>query len=159
MTPYTHRPLETPTTIRLALLLPNVRKSESDIIKVGLEHHEISAVSKLYGALSYVWGDPSKIHAIEIDGQEFGITKSPMYFLQRPREEQCYFWIDAICINQDEDAVEEKAVQILLMEQIYESAKFVHIDLGPAATKAEEYAMNEMEHMYNTIFLEFNRMD
>jgi hypothetical protein len=43
--------------------------------------------------------------------------------------EYSYFWLDAICINQAD--LEEKAVQIPLMKQIYSNADIVVIWLGP----------------------------
>jgi heterokaryon incompatibility protein (HET) len=145
MAPFKYKPLETPTTIRLAVIPPTSGRPEHEMLDVKLEHHEISEASKKYNALSYVWGSPDRIHMIKIDGQDFWVTKNLMYFLRRPREEQSYWWIDAISINQDD--VEDKSVQIPLMRQIYESADFVHVELGPAESPAEEYALNEMKHM------------
>lgn len=46
----------------------------------------------------------------------------------RKREKQRFLWIDAICINQNDN--KEKACQVQLMEEIYQQAENVHVWLG-----------------------------
>jgi hypothetical protein len=46
----------------------------------------------------------------------------------RKREKQRFLWIDAICINQNDN--KEKACQVQLMGEIYQQAENVHVWLG-----------------------------
>ncbi|KAL1607837.1 hypothetical protein SLS60_002775 [Paraconiothyrium brasiliense] len=76
-----------------------------------------------FTALSYVWGDPTAPKSILIDGTtRFWVTRNlfdALKTLRRP-DGALMFWIDAICINQDDP--EEKRWQIGLMRRIYRQA-------------------------------------
>ncbi|KAJ4353241.1 uncharacterized protein N0V89_004968 [Didymosphaeria variabile] len=76
-----------------------------------------------FTALSYVWGDPTAPKSILIDGKtRFWVTRNlfdALKTLRRP-DGALMFWIDAICINQDDP--EEKRWQIGLMRRIYRQA-------------------------------------
>ncbi|OCK78908.1 hypothetical protein K432DRAFT_300975 [Lepidopterella palustris CBS 459.81] len=83
-----------------------------------------------YKALSYVWGDASQTLPIQLDGQAFDVTvnlKSALRRLRHPSGPQTY-WIDAICINQND--ISERNQQVSLMRNIYEEATIVEIWLG-----------------------------
>ena len=87
-----------------------------------------------YRALSYVWGDPTITEPICLNGVNFKVTKNLYTALQAILEhysgdsEFRYFWIDAICINQN-DAT-EKTRQVGLMYDIYSRATEVIMWLG-----------------------------
>ena len=83
-----------------------------------------------YNALSYAWGDPNKTVTILVDDCIFHATEnleSALRHVQASESES--LWIDAVCINQRNDA--EKSSQVQMMGSIYERAKTVIIWLGP----------------------------
>lgn len=96
-----------------------------------------------YEALSYAWGDPDTRHrdVVLVDGREVRVTASLSAALRMLRREgdERHLWIDAICINQDDD--EEKTEQVNMMRRIYRSCSQCDIWLGPldgvAASDAE----------------------
>ncbi|KAF1998998.1 HET-domain-containing protein [Amniculicola lignicola CBS 123094] len=97
----------------------------------------------IYRALSYRWGAPSQaaeaagvtdapICPIICNDQELLITKNLFDFLSRQAAEDdtesTLWWIDAICINQQD--LEERGHQILKMIKIYSYATDVLVWLG-----------------------------
>lgn len=73
-----------------------------------------------YDALSYVWGDPTAPRkSITIDENEVQVSQNLWLGLRRIRSqfEIRTFWVDQLCINQNDD--EEKAHQVGLMGEIY----------------------------------------
>jgi len=89
--------------------------------------------SPTYEALSYVWGDPTPVKSLLVDGQTLGVPYSTWEVLQELRYTcKCRtVWIDAVCINQSD--VEERTAQVQLMGQIYKLASSVRVWLGPAS--------------------------
>ncbi|KAF4446745.1 HET domain-containing protein [Fusarium austroafricanum] len=96
----------------------------------------LSAQDGGYCAISYVWGKPEFLYNLEIredsDTSYLRITASVDNLLRtfRSQDQPCKFWIDALCIDQDNET--EKGHQIPLMGRIYEQATEVRIWLGPA---------------------------
>ena len=90
-----------------------------------------------YEALSYVWGDPAVVVDIRIqaaqpsvDHQRLRITQNlelALHFLRRSIETRC-LWVDAICIDQRNNA--EKSKQVPLMKDIYSQCTSDLIWLG-----------------------------
>jgi hypothetical protein len=83
-----------------------------------------------YKALSYTWGDPSKVKPITLNGKRMNVTENlwnALYYLRDARRPQT-FWVDAICIDQSN--IEEKNIQIPLMSFIYSRAQEVVVWLG-----------------------------
>ena len=89
-----------------------------------------------YEALSYHWGDgePTEEITLNTKGKDF-----PDPFMVRPnlasalrqlryRDRPRYLWIDAICINQDDNS--ERNVQVALMDGVYKGASEVCVWLG-----------------------------
>lgn len=74
--------------------------------------------------------------------------------LKRLPAEEEYFWIDAICINQEDS--EEKASQVAMMGEIYKMASSVVIWLGP---EREHYADETMDALREIWRLEEARVD
>ncbi len=106
-----------------------------------------------YEALSYVWGAPDNRHYIVVDSgvapekdHGLSVTKkwaklsiqvnlmAALRHLRQPSTSRT-LWIDAICINQEDN--DEKAIQIQQMPNIYQSARRVVIWLGPAANDSQ----------------------
>jgi hypothetical protein len=118
--------------IRLVTISPPSPTHEVDI-ECCLSHtplHEAPA----YEALSYTWadedGDSSLSSKIILDGFPFLVTRNleaALRQLRLPSGERI-FWIDAICIDQKNDA--ERSHQVAMMKIIYEKADEVAIWLG-----------------------------
>ncbi|KAI1658542.1 HET-domain-containing protein [Daldinia decipiens] len=134
---YPYRKLEG-TDIRLLSIVP-----ATDHILPGTDHiecllHQIpleEVAPRPFSALSYVWGDVTDKRTILLEGERFQVTRNLFIALGGIREGPedlylpgDYYWIDAICINQ-EDA-EERSQQIQRMSDIYRIGCSV-IWLGP----------------------------
>ena len=91
-----------------------------------------------YEALSYHWGEGEPTEEIILNTKE---KEFPDPFMVRPnlasalkqlryRDRSRYLWIDAICINQDDNS--ERNVQVALMDGVYSGASEVCVWLGDA---------------------------
>ncbi|KAF2677125.1 hypothetical protein K458DRAFT_320357, partial [Lentithecium fluviatile CBS 122367] len=127
-TPYPCKPL-TPGEIRILTLLPG---SWMDPVVCELKNVPFEkARAEGYTALSYCWGPPSQPryivvvnnHYMAVGGQLF----DALVYLRWTREPRD-FWIDAICIRQDDN--DEKSLQLPVMRDIYAFAKRVDVWLG-----------------------------
>ena len=83
-----------------------------------------------YEALSYVWGIESASCQIQINGCQFPIKpnlEAALRALAKPptAPSERLLWIDAICINQNDNA--EKNLQVQMMRSIYSRAESVLI--------------------------------
>lgn len=78
-----------------------------------------SEVFRSSEALSYTWGDLPATHPLKIESKMFTIGKNLYDSLQRLRlpDKERRVWVDAICINQADNA--ERSNQVNLMGQIY----------------------------------------
>ena len=77
-------------------------------------------------AISYAWGDAKPVDKIWFNSARYlDLTSSASELLRHLAAcgTSLYFWIDAVCINQDDKA--EKASQIDLMHQVYSQAEEV----------------------------------
>ncbi|PSR80162.1 heterokaryon incompatibility protein-domain-containing protein, partial [Coniella lustricola] len=85
-----------------------------------------------YEAISYVWGNPqaSKRSVIQVNGMPMSITQSLYTALKRYRlaEQTRTMWADAICINQED--LQERSLQVLLMGRVYSQCTTCQIWLG-----------------------------
>lgn len=156
MTSFTYEPLATPSTLRLVIIPATSISSGNENLQLSLQHKELSEVRKHYYALSYVWGNPEKVHTIGLNGQDFQVTDNLMFFLRRRRTVTLTFWIDAICIDQDDKA--ERSREIPRMAEIYENASAVYADLGPAS-EDEQSAFRKMEYLSTFFSAEMRRVD
>lgn len=97
-----------------------------------------------YYALSYVWGDPSPVCEIVINGQETKISQNLGDALLSIRENSKFrvIWADALCINQTDK--EEKSWQVQQMAYLYARAKTVISWLGPSFDDSTQ-ALMELE--------------
>ncbi|KAH8807178.1 heterokaryon incompatibility, partial [Xylogone sp. PMI_703] len=82
-----------------------------------------------YEAVSYVWGSSDKSHTLKLIVDDFkqlqvlSITQSLYNVLRQIRPPSHYkrlLWIDAICINQEDNV--EKSIQVNQMDRIYREA-------------------------------------
>ncbi|KAL4724488.1 hypothetical protein ACLX1H_007929 [Fusarium chlamydosporum] len=136
--------------IRLLSLQPALRDSlpiECELMTVNLDPTEAFPGERLvspteaainnrpaYEALSYVWGDPSNPIAIKLNNRDATVTRNlhAALLALRSYTEKRILWVDALCINQQD--LDERASQVMLMRFIYEGSSRVVIFLGPSTT-------------------------
>ena len=105
-----------------------------------------------YEALSYHWGSGEASFKVKIYTEGF-----PGFFRVRPnlhaalnqlrlRDRPRRLWIDAICINQDDN--DEKNAQVSLMADVYSKAQSVCVWLGEA-TLDSDLALNFISRIVN----------
>lgn len=117
------------------------------IVEVSLTATDLdSAISKGFVALSYVWGDPTDVQPIRINGTQACVTSSLAAFLRHLRQfwngkQDQPFWVDAICINQANLA--ERTSQIRYMHKIYSSAQMTACWLGNFTNDGFAYELLE----------------
>jgi hypothetical protein len=117
----------TKNEIRLLRILPNPTMNEG--IQCSLSIASLDDNPR-YQALSYAWDDRATPQEIFLDGQPFPVTKNledALWCLQS-RSRSKVFWIDAICINQNDNL--ERNHQVGRMRTIYKQAKDVVVWLG-----------------------------
>jgi hypothetical protein len=122
-----------PNLIRLLLLLPS--NDEPENLRCGLFEYTIQEAeggSHPYEALSYVWGSGGNPRSIIIDNQKLAVTENLYKALLRLRDRKITrtIWVDAICINQEDEI--EKGLQIQFMAAIFAKASRVIVWLGEA---------------------------
>lgn len=88
-----------------------------------------------YCAISYVWGDPTHLRDIELDGLQVPVLATAVEALQQMHaaafiasSHTAYIWVDAVCIDLDND--QERAQQVMIMSEIYSNATQVLAFLG-----------------------------
>ncbi|XDG07642.1 hypothetical protein ABKA04_007257 [Annulohypoxylon sp. FPYF3050] len=88
-----------------------------------------------YEALSYVWGNRDNKKFIWLGDHKFEVTDNLWLALRRLRNPSTprVLWIDAICINQEDN--KEKSHQVGMMGDIYKGCKNCVIWLGESAEK------------------------
>ncbi|KAF2725939.1 HET-domain-containing protein [Polychaeton citri CBS 116435] len=86
-----------------------------------------------YAAASYTWGASKDTALIRLNGRPFlvGITCYDLLKQAVQHGITGYLWVDAICINQDDD--EEKSDQVAMMGDIYRNAENVYVFSGAHA--------------------------
>ncbi|KAF4626721.1 hypothetical protein G7Y89_g11436 [Cudoniella acicularis] len=99
-----------------------------------------------YSALSYTWGTPTKEKMIMVNGSTMQVTSNLFSALQHLRfgNEDRLLWIDAICIDQDNN--QEKNHQVRYMGDIYREAERVVIWLGPS-TEQTDLVMDSIKRL------------
>ena len=83
-------------------LLPDIECSLENVTQFNTD-------PRPYAALSYCWGDASVTRPIKLNGDTFYVTTNLWNCLSVLRTEDFadYYWVDAICINQQDN--EEKS--------------------------------------------------
>ncbi|KAH7420154.1 heterokaryon incompatibility protein-domain-containing protein [Cadophora sp. MPI-SDFR-AT-0126] len=99
-----------------------------------------------YCALSYTWGDAIIKVPILVNDSTLHVTTNLFTALKHIREDNSpvTLWIDAICINQEDD--EEKSSQVKMMREIYDNAEHTRSWLGPAEDGTDA-AMAELDRV------------
>lgn len=85
-----------------------------------------------YEALSYVWGTSVSSEKIIVNEEEVTVTSNLLSALRHLRDSEATrtFWVDALCINQDDQ--DERSRQVRIMGDIYRNATVVFCWLGEA---------------------------
>jgi ankyrin repeat protein len=99
-----------------------------------------------YTALSYAWGNPGSEYRISLNGRQVKVRRNLWRFLSQVRQHPAVLfdlvWIDALCIEQDDD--DERTHQVALMGEIYKSAERVIAWLGPSYSGSDQ-AMHDLQ--------------
>ncbi|KAK7999231.1 hypothetical protein PG991_014906 [Apiospora marii] len=127
---FQYQPLGSARSTRLITLFPApASQRDSEII---IELSECALESTIeYEALSYTWGDQQPSRDITCNGAMLRVTENVHLALRRLRSDQGQqrtLWIDALSINQQDEA--EKTAQVSEMGLIYTRAKRVNVWLG-----------------------------
>ncbi|KAK0634161.1 heterokaryon incompatibility protein-domain-containing protein [Immersiella caudata] len=134
--------------IRLLRLLPKTPDAATDAIACEIRPFDFASAPP-FSALSWAWGTPYGIEEdIRVNDAAFKLTNPSLlnalqhlrrYFTNSgsPAAAPDWIWIDALCINQED--IQEKSNQVMLMASVYERARKVISWLGsgdPAITSA-----------------------
>lgn len=127
-------PLSAPASLRLLEILP---QRSNGRIQVRL-WETTEAVA--YRCLSYMWGDQAARFPILVNGRQMSIGHGLYTFLEvaQDRFSKESLWIDAVCINQDDN--KEKSSQVQRMGKIFSNAIEVLVWLGNSQTIAELFS-------------------
>ena len=112
--------------------------SFEDPIKCHLEHQKRDVDGGVpYEALSYMWGSPTCPQEILLNDQPLEIRQNLLAALRRLRNEKSarHLWIDALCINQQD--LQERSAQVLIMSRIYRRATRVLVWLGESQDESD----------------------
>jgi hypothetical protein len=131
--------------IKILEILP-VDPKEPDVIRCTLRNRE-PWDKRPYTALSYVWGDPQVVTPIVVNGRQvpttINLAEALCHLRGRPEHAKS-LWIDALCIDQQNE--QEKNQQVQMMDTIYREANTVVAWLG-AADDASKRAMETMKKL------------
>lgn len=142
---YKYQSLPDSHSIRLA-----TRKADigSDIWACTFDTADINHPPE-YVTLSYCWGDVNHLIPIRCDYGTVMVTQSASEMLKK----LCYgpmpFWINSLCINQQD--LMERNEQVTLMADIYSKASLVLVCLGPDLYKDTELLFNAFKHLVEEI--------
>lgn len=135
-TTYTYEGLQSPRHIRLLELSKNDGADEDDVpVVYSLVQVELPSGDAVldFEALSYTWGDPSRVSGLHLHGHPglIGLTASLTEALPHvtKHSKTKRLWVDQLCINQID--TEERSIQVGLMAEIYQRATQVIIWLDP----------------------------
>ena len=125
--PYQYQALPPGSYIRILHLQPG---RAGDRLICSLQVASLDEVAGRYDALSYEWGPPSQVCAIEVDGCLLYIRSNLYSYLNliREQEEVIRTWVDAICI--DQSSVDEKNEQVQQMWVVYCNAATTRVFLN-----------------------------
>ena len=155
--PFKHPSINADSQIRLISLLPpegQADRGESrEPLQCEIEVHSLTDAPE-YEALSYTWGGihrhmPISVLGKDNDGNEtekaLFATPQLLMALRRLRlvSASRRFWIDQLCIDQDNP--KEVGSQVQLMGDIYRTARRVVIWLGEDRTHLSPYLKNEAD--------------
>lgn len=133
----------------IRLLKFHSQQSPGDYLKCTLQHFKLDE-SLEFHALSYVWGDPKKTKPILVNNRKFEVTENlhdALNALWTLTPANVWWWIDSICINQQNIA--ERSTQVSRMAQIYSTARSVTSWLGSDIENIElvDYVARSVEKL------------
>ncbi|KAI2465775.1 heterokaryon incompatibility protein-domain-containing protein [Annulohypoxylon bovei var. microspora] len=132
-----YQKLASPTHIRLLALLPCLPGHRHVNIRCYLGEEDSTSCYP-YEALSYVWGDASVTRTITVNDESIDVTKNlenALRDLRRTDGKLRILWVDALCINQQDN--EERTQQVRQMDMIYKDAREVLVWLGRGSIKSD----------------------
>jgi hypothetical protein len=137
---YKYKNLLEPDAIRLILLQPSVdvqSQVHCNLIHTTLTEWDEDIIDS-YTAISYVWGDATRMTDILVNNKALSITATLDSALRhiRSHDRVSRLWADAICINQED--IGERNQQVRQMSSVYSYAYRTVIYLGEAIPEAEE---------------------
>ncbi|CAP70497.1 uncharacterized protein PODANS_3_5670 [Podospora anserina S mat+] len=143
--PYQYQPLDLDAdSIRLVRLCKGL--SNEQIHCELLETYVHASKGVPYEALSYTWGTIDREESIIIGRNSTLQVTENLYTalvnLRHPHTDRL-LWIDAICIDQNND--KERGHQVGQMRRIYQNAEEVLVWLGPGRTAEAQLAMKFLE--------------
>ncbi|EPE32054.1 heterokaryon incompatibility protein [Glarea lozoyensis ATCC 20868] len=149
---YPYKSLDSATNelrlLRLLSLASSNRTAASAASDDTQDYHDTEIVCELfhafaddkpkYHALSYTWGSAEGTELISLDGIQVPVTENLADALKNIRDDHnnIVLWVDAICINQQDDA--EKSKQVSRMRYIYGSSFSTIVFLGASDDKHDE---------------------
>jgi hypothetical protein len=130
-----------PTTPQIRLLHIHPSSNHDDPIKCSLSVHNLDKTLE-FTALSYEWGRPPRkhgdkptVHINYLWTLEIQVNLDKALRHLRQPDKPLLIWVDAVCINQNDNA--EKGQQVGLMAEIYGSASQTYVWLGPSANDSD----------------------
>lgn len=130
----------------LPLTLPTAKSgSQIRLLKIGWVRDELRTNLKVfklhqspsYRALSYTWGDAKDPPLWRVNGVRFPVTRNLHAALEHlsVRYPDQWVWIDAICIDQSNEGLQEREHQVSLMRDIYHRADEVLVWLSGSTSR------------------------
>lgn len=118
---------------------------------IRLEIFELSGAPP-YTALSYTWGTAHQRVSVLINGEPSLVQYNCAYALEKLRMNDlgANFWIDALCIDQNNDL--EKGYQVQLMVRIYGAAQHVAASCGPLSPRSD-YVLADLTALASQVSL------
>lgn len=103
-----------------------------------------------FHAISYTWGDPKSIKTVLINGKPFEVRMNCEFVLKQARwhGKSRYYWIDALCIDQEN--LDEKGKQVAIMGNIYNKAAHVLACVGEH-TDESRFLFRKIGHFLFTL--------
>ncbi|KAM0232480.1 hypothetical protein ACHAP5_010705 [Fusarium lateritium] len=123
---YQYPPLTKRDSIRVIELHPAM---PGDLLSIDQNEAQLN-VKATFEALSYEWQDEFGSVPVQCDDKQILITPNYKAAMENLRlsSKRRYLWIDAICINQDDD--QERNQQVAIMADIFRAAEKVLMWLG-----------------------------
>ena len=121
---YVYEPLQSGKIRLLRVLFCTGNQAQCELQQVDLH-------TEGWQALSYVWGNAAPDRQLLIDGNVLLIRPNVLAaltaisLLEKEHETVFWIWIDAVCIDQNN--LDERSVQVRLMDQIYGNARCVFV--------------------------------
>ncbi|TGO60704.1 hypothetical protein BCON_0033g00160 [Botryotinia convoluta] len=138
--PFTYEPLDSYSNSDSFRLITIERSlNENDTLSCKLVSTEFGEKPR-FRALSYMWGEDTANKTIMLNGAEFHVRQNLWDALHCFRKSgmQSQFWVDAICINQND--ISERNKQLMIMKRIYFRAESVVVWLGKKYERYKQVA-------------------